>query len=121
MEGRASQLVILDHGLYHRLDDFERLRLCELILACCSPWPSRAQVRAAAEPFVGPGWRMMPLLLSPAFALASDLTIDDLHAASQMRLPPSVTLDTVRWVPLLDHVKPRAHGARMERVHEHRC
>ena len=52
-EGPLTQLVILDHALYHHLADADRLRLCELILACATPWPSRHRVQAAAEPIVG--------------------------------------------------------------------
>lgn len=29
----AEQLVILDHGLYHRLIDADRLAICELVRA----------------------------------------------------------------------------------------
>ena len=35
--GGRSQVVLLDHGLYHRLADEDRLTMCALILDCATP------------------------------------------------------------------------------------
>ena len=94
-----ARLVILDHALYHRLTDGDRLAFCELILACARPFPSRTKVRRLAERFAGPLWPLFPLLLSPLFALATPLNVDELRDAAAARLPARVSLDDV-WQAL---------------------
>jgi len=94
-----ARLVILDHALYHRLTDADRLAFCELILACARPFPSRTKVRRLAERFAGPLWPLFPLLLSPLFALATPLNVDELRDAAAARLPARVSLDDV-WQAL---------------------
>ena len=49
-------------------------------------------------------WKMLPVLISPAFALASDLCLEDLRAAAAMQLPPSMTLDQVWGVARATYV-----------------
>ena len=100
LRGRGyARLVILDHALYHRLTDADRLAFCELILACARPFPSRTKVRRLAERFAGPLWPLFPLLLSPLFALATPLNVDELRDAAAARLPARVSLDDV-WQAL---------------------
>jgi hypothetical protein len=72
------QLVLLDHGLYHRLPPTLRLSLCRLVLECARPWPSPCGIRRLAEPLAKGLWPLLPLLLSPAFALGTGLRIADL-------------------------------------------
>ena len=73
--------------------------MCDLIRACASPLPARRAVRRAAERFAGPLWPLFPLLLSPLFALATPLNIDELRDAAAARLPARVSLDDV-WQAL---------------------
>jgi hypothetical protein len=124
-----NQVVILDHGLYHRLSDDDRLGLCALILACARPWPSSRTVRRLAGRFVlgnnnnnnnnnnsggGGGGSvgvavaaaeaLLPALISPSFAMATARGFRDLRvtlrAASRGRLPEGTTLDDV-WSTLV--------------------
>lgn len=96
----ASQLVILDHGLYHRLTDADRLSICDLILACATPIPNWRAVRQHSTRFAGPLASLFPPLLSPAFALATGLSVRQLRAASAGQLPEGTTLDDV-WKTLV--------------------
>lgn len=90
------ELVVFDHGLYHTLDDAARLKLAELLLLCARPRPPKRRVRQAAEALAGPQlWKLLPLLLSPAFALGSSLTRDELRAAARGELPADADLDAV--------------------------
>merc|ERR1712232_158330 len=73
--------------------------MCELVLECASPWPSRSMVRSLCERFAGPLWTIFPLLLSPCFALATPLHFKELKAASVGQLPSTVTLEEV-WKTL---------------------
>ena len=94
-----AQLVLLDHGLYHRLTDADRLRMCSLILECATPWPSPKRVRACAGHFAGKLAPLFPALLSPAFALAGGLNARQLRAAAEGRLPEGTSLEDV-WSTL---------------------
>ena len=96
-----AQLVLLDHGLYHRLTDADRLRMCDLILACASPWPSRRTVRKTSEAFAGALAPLFPTLISPAFALATGLSVKQLRAAADGRLPAGTSLEDV-WQTLVE-------------------
>ena len=123
--GGYSQVVILDHGLYHKLGDRVRLCLCALIVACARPWPSSRRVRrlvtdfvvAVNAPSLPEGGKaadtpttartlaaaLLPALISPAFAFASVRGPKDLRAlraASRGRLPEGTTLDDV-WSTLV--------------------
>jgi aarF domain-containing kinase len=79
------QLVILDHGLYHRLSDTDRLAVCDLILACATPWPNRAEVLRLSGQFAGALAPLFPALISPAFAFATGLNVKQLRAAAEGR------------------------------------
>lgn len=92
---REKKLVLLDWGLVHHIDEHERLMLCELYLLCATPFPQVARIRKLASELAGPLSGLFPLLLSPAFALASDLPAAELLAAAESRLPDSISLDDV--------------------------
>ena len=95
-----SQLVILDHGLYHRLSDADRLAVCDLILACATPWPTRSRVLGLSKRFAGALSPLFPALLSPTFAFSTGLSIRQLRAAAEGRLPEGTTLADV-WQTLV--------------------
>ena len=96
----STGLVILDHGLYHRLTHGDRLAFCDLVLACATPWASRRATRALASRFA-PGLEpLFPVLLSPSFALATGLSSRELRAAAAGKLPEGVTLEDV-WRALV--------------------
>ena len=97
----TAELVIFDHGLYHTLDDAARRKLAELLLLCARPRPPKRRVRQAAEALAGPQlWKLLPLLLSPSFALGSSLTRGELRAAARGELPADADLDAV-WRALV--------------------
>ena len=96
----TTQLVVLDHGLYHRLTEPDRLAICELILACATPLPNRKRVLQLASGFSGALAPLFPALLSPAFAFATGLSLKQLRAAAEGRLPEGTTLDDV-WKTLV--------------------
>eukprot|EP00667_Euglena_gracilis_P008107 EG_transcript_8194 len=61
----GPQLVVLDHGLYHRLDDDTRVSLCKLWQAC---YLGDAETKQKmCEKFAGPMAHFFPLLLSQWF------------------------------------------------------
>lgn len=93
-------VVILDHGLYHHLSRLDRLKLCELITHCATPWPNTQKVHELASHFApGPAAALFPLLISPLFALATGLSFTELQAASESRLPDSIGVADV-WKAL---------------------
>eukprot|EP00322_Chrysochromulina_rotalis_P005416 CAMPEP_0115840888 /NCGR_PEP_ID=MMETSP0287-20121206/7004_1 /TAXON_ID=412157 /ORGANISM="Chrysochromulina rotalis, Strain UIO044" /LENGTH=486 /DNA_ID=CAMNT_0003294515 /DNA_START=15 /DNA_END=1475 /DNA_ORIENTATION=- len=96
----TAQLVVLDHGLYHRLTTQDRLAVCELILACATPFPNRRRVLQLAGGFAGALAPLFPTLLSPAFAFATGLNVRQLRAAAEGKLPEGTTLDDV-WKTLV--------------------
>ncbi len=58
-------------------------------------------MREAAERLAGPQlWKLLPLLLSPAFALGAELSRDELRAAAHGQLPAGADLDAV-WRALV--------------------
>jgi hypothetical protein len=83
------RVVVLDHGLYHELDDGLRTDLCQLYLACLSR--DRREIGRLGERCAGPLHRFFPLLLSPWFVLGTALSREDVRAARENKLPPSVT------------------------------
>ena len=91
----GGQLVLLDWGLVHSLDDRDRLLLSELLVICATPLPATARIREITSELAGPLASLFPLLLSPAFALASDLPTAALLAAAESRLPDTVTADQI--------------------------
>lgn len=98
--GGPAQLVILDHGLYHKLTDSDRLGICELIIEAARPFPRRRRVRDLAERYAGTLAPLFPSLLSPAFAFSTGLSPKQLRAAAAGRLPEGTTLEDV-WQTLL--------------------
>jgi len=96
----SSQLVILDHGLYHHLSDHDRISLCRLILACATPWPRHNQVNNIAQKFAGKLSRLLPCLISPSFGMATGLSLKELKAAAEGKLPEGTSLDDV-WNTLV--------------------
>ena len=82
-------VVVLDHGLYHDMDDVLRTDLCQLYLACVAR--NRSEIGRLAERCAGPLHRFFPLLLSPWFILGTSLSKEDVKAARENKLPPSVT------------------------------
>lgn len=57
------KVVLLDHGLYHNVDDGLRQDLCLLFIACVSR--NRPEIARLSERIAGPMHRFFPLLLSP--------------------------------------------------------
>eukprot|EP00756_Hemistasia_phaeocysticola_P063327 Hpha_TRINITY_DN679_c0_g1::TRINITY_DN679_c0_g1_i1::g.21322::m.21322/K08869/ADCK, ABC1; aarF domain-containing kinase len=87
------QIVILDHGLYHMLDDEMRVNVCKLLLACASR--NKSEIKRLGELFAGPLGRLFPLVLSPWFIFGAPITLSDIRAAYKRQLPPGVSLKEV--------------------------
>ena len=110
------QVVILDHGLVHRVTERTRTSLCALILASIAarpiaareaaealaagiapppPPPAAAAAAASASPPPPPPLaRFLPLVFSPCFVFGSgvgSLSASQLAAARAGRLPPGLT------------------------------
>ena len=94
------QVVLLDHGLYHRLTTADRLRMCQLILAAATPLPSTSTVSRLSKHFAGALGPLFPALISPAFAFSTGMGLRNLRAASEGRLPAGTTLEDV-WQTLV--------------------
>lgn len=94
------QVILLDHGLYHRLTPADKLNMCELVLCAATPWPSTAKVSRLAKHFAGALAPLFPALISPAFAFSTGMSLRQLRAASEGRLPAGTTLDDV-WQTLV--------------------
>jgi len=92
---RKPQLVILDHGLYHDLNENDvRWNFCKYWQACCSK--NRGQMEEIGQRFAGALRRFLPLILSPWFVLSgAGASLRDIVCASQGRLPDSVGLRDV--------------------------
>ena len=87
------QLVILDHGLCHDLGDM-RLTFCKYFQACCAR--DFECVKTLGRQLAGPLCKLLPLILSPWFALsAPDVSLSDIRAAANGRLPDSVDLRSI--------------------------
>jgi hypothetical protein len=93
----SPQLVLLDHGLYHSLDDDARHALCRLYLACARA--DAAAMRSASETLAripgSPLARFFPLVLSHWFIFGvgvAAVTPAELAAAREGRMPPGLTL-----------------------------
>ena len=108
-----GRVVVLDHGLYHGLASTDRCLLARLILSCAHPWPDVGLCSRLATEFTGAGEdhahaaQLLPLLVSPAFALATGLSVATLSSAADGVLPDTVSLDEV-WDLL---VTMRGRGA----------
>ena len=93
--GCTPELVLLDHGLYHRVPDAMRRDLCRLLLASVSPFATRGQREKLATRFAGPLFRYFPPILSPWFVFSSRLTAADIRAAAKQQLPQTVSIKDV--------------------------
>lgn len=88
---RHWQLILLDHGLFYHIDNTTRTRLCSLVLACVKQ--QRSVVEHWSRYLAGDVlWKYLPPLLSPYFVTTSKLTLADVKAAMQQRLPPDMQL-----------------------------
>lgn len=94
-ERKRPQLVILDHGLYHNLQENDvRLYFCKYWKACCSK--DGKTMQGIGERFAGPLHRFLPLILSPYFVFGgSGATLTEIIAASKGQLPSTVSLKDV--------------------------
>ena len=86
-------VVVLDHGLYHHIDDTLRRDVCSLFLACIGR--HRRDITRLSHKCAGPLGRFFPLLLSPWFVLGTSLSSEDVRAARNNKLPPSVSAKDV--------------------------
>lgn len=91
--GGAAQIVILDHGLYHELDEQLRNDFCGLVRSCI--FLQRGKIRELGQQFAGPLHRYFPLVLSPWFIFGSPVGRAALRAAKEGRLPPDVKLKDI--------------------------
>lgn len=95
-DGKVTpQLVLLDHGLYHDLNEGGvRLRFCQFWQACCCRDPS--VLKDAGEALAGKMQRFLPLLLSPWFAVSgSGVAFHEVVAAADNRLPVTVSMHDI--------------------------
>ena len=70
----GAQLVVLDHGLYHTLEEDVRVKLCKLWLACVHK--DQTEKTKLSEDLVGPLYKLLPMFLSSWFASTS-LTLEE--------------------------------------------
>lgn len=91
--GVRPGVVILDHGLYHHMEEPVRRQVCLMFVACISR--QRAEIARLGEKLAGPLHRFFPLLLSPWFILGTSLSGEDVQAARDNKLPPSVSVKDV--------------------------
>lgn len=89
------QLVVLDHGLYHDLNENSvRLRLCRYWIACCAK--DSNTMRELGQQMAGALYRFLPLILSPWFVFGSpDVRLSEIVAAARGQLPDSVGLTDI--------------------------
>lgn len=92
---KRPQLVILDHGLYHNLQENDvRLHFCKYWKACCSK--DGTVMHKLGERFAGPLHRFLPLILSPYFVFGgSGATLSEIISASKGQLPSTVSFKDV--------------------------
>jgi len=89
----APQIIILDHGLYHTIDEKLRTDFCSLVRSCilCQ----RGSIQSLSQNFAGSLHRFFPLILSPWFIMGSGVGRAELLAARDGRLPPDVKLKDI--------------------------
>lgn len=92
-ETKEAQIIIMDHGLYHLMDDAVRLNFCSLLISCILRRSKQMQV--FGEKFAGQLYRYFPLILSPWFIFGTKIGYAELLAAKDGRLPPDVELKDV--------------------------
>lgn len=92
---KMPQLVLLDHGLYHELNENDvRKNLCQYWQACCTK--DSGMMAAIGQRFAGKLHRFLPLILSPWFAFSgTGASLNELLAAARGELPATVTLKDV--------------------------
>mmetsp|Transcript_87448 Transcript_87448/g.136870 ORF Transcript_87448/g.136870 Transcript_87448/m.136870 type:complete len:573 (+) Transcript_87448:66-1784(+) len=92
---KKPQLVILDHGLYHNLQENDvRFHFCKYWRACCSK--DGTTMQKIGDRFAGPLHRFLPLILSTYFVFGgSGATLSEIIAASKGQLPSTVSLKDV--------------------------
>eukprot|EP00971_Amphidinium_carterae_P041614 817205-Amphidinium_carterae.1 len=81
------QLVILDHGLYHDLNENDvRAYLCRYWRALCAG--EYDVITEIGQRFAGTLHRFLPMVLSPWFVVSSrDVTLSEIMSASRHQLP----------------------------------
>ena len=89
----AAEIVVLDHGLYHTMDEGVRKDLCAFVLACATR--DSRKMRALGVRFAGPLHHYFPLILSPWFIFGGTLRAEDIQAAQEKRMPPGVKVDEI--------------------------
>lgn len=82
---KDAQIVILDHGLYHEIDDKLRSDFCELVHSCILM--RRSRIRTLGEQFAGPLHRYFPLVSEPTWedSSTSIRPVDILACGARMR------------------------------------
>mmetsp|Transcript_7367 Transcript_7367/g.13619 ORF Transcript_7367/g.13619 Transcript_7367/m.13619 type:complete len:543 (+) Transcript_7367:102-1730(+) len=92
-ETKEEKIVLLDHGLYHDVDNRLRKDFCNFVSACVSR--NGDTMKSLGERFAGPLYRFFPIILSPWFVFGSKVSLEDIRAAKQKRIPPGVELKQV--------------------------
>ena len=92
-ETKREKIVLLDHGLYHDVANDLRKDFCEFVSACVERDGGR--MKTLGERFAGPLYRFFPIILSPWFVFGSKVSLEDIRAAKQKRIPPGVELKQV--------------------------
>ncbi|QDZ18388.1 ABC1 domain-containing protein [Chloropicon primus] len=88
-----EKIVLLDHGLYHDVTNDLRKQFCKFVTACVTR--DGHQMKTLGEKFAGPLYRFFPIILSPWFVFGSKVSLEDIRAAKQKRIPPGVELKQV--------------------------
>lgn len=92
-ETKKERIVLVDHGLYHNVDNTLRRDFCNFVFACVSR--NGNVMKTLGERFAGPLHRFFPMVLSPWFVFGSDVKLEDIRAAKQRRIPPGVDLKDI--------------------------
>eukprot|EP00931_Biecheleriopsis_adriatica_P051111 TRINITY_DN29616_c0_g1_i1.p1 TRINITY_DN29616_c0_g1~~TRINITY_DN29616_c0_g1_i1.p1 ORF type:complete len:572 (+),score=152.74 TRINITY_DN29616_c0_g1_i1:40-1716(+) len=89
---KRPQLVLLDHGLYHNLQENDvRVNFCRYWQACCTK--DSATVDLIGQRLSGALRRFLPLILSPWFVfVGSGISLRELDTAAKGQLPDTITL-----------------------------
>jgi len=90
---KEERIVLLDHGLYHDVDNDLRRSFSDFVTACVAR--DGAKMKSLGERFAGPLYRFFPIILSPWFVFGSKIQLEDIRAAKEKRIPPGVKLKEV--------------------------
>ena len=71
-ETNREKIVLLDHGLYHDVDNALRKDFCNFVSACVSR--NVGEMKTLGERFAGPLYRFFPIILSPWFVFGSKVS-----------------------------------------------